>query len=218
VVCWRRHFTGVSFVCQGVGPTVKQLYVTGLHELLHRAHSPGEAERISYHVMFIPTLAGEKDKHQTRRTRVSLAFTPSHDQSPSPSRSDFQRPQAQGATEGTSARGSAPHQSSARRPEDAQARSGHHSEDEQQDRTSSQASGYGWFNNYIRVPAPPEDKYQIPRDALGNYKRELARVTGELRETNHHYGLLQHENQRLKDSINGFTKRVDERSSATGRR
>jgi hypothetical protein len=153
------------------------------------------------------------------KTRVQLnppmSESPSHAQVNTRSSKDPHHPQ--GATEGTSARGSGPHQPSqvARRRQDASAQAppGHHPEDEQ----PPQASGYGqWISNYI-MPGGP-DKYQIlkedynrtrgelrqTRTVLGNHKHELGRVTGELRETNHHYGVLQHQNQRLKDSINGL--------------
>jgi hypothetical protein len=146
----------------------------------------------------IPT----SDRGRLFKTRVPLNSPMSN------TRSTSKDPQhLQGATEGTSA---APHQLSqdARRPQDAQAPPGHYSKDEQ----SPQASGYGWFGNILsRGP----DKYQVMREELNRtreelrqtrkfYKRELGRVTGELRETNRHYGVLQHQNQRLKDSINGL--------------
>ena len=135
-----------------------------------------------------------------------------------------------GATEDTSARGSAPHQLSARL-QDTRAPPVHYSENEQQNRShhlnrtrtsESQGSGYTgytqWTSNYI-LPGGPKDAYQDQyyrtrdelkqtRAMLGNNDRELEprRRDGELRQASHWQIIdnLRHDNQRSTDTISSL--------------
>ena len=143
----------------------------------------------------------------------------------------------QGATEDTSARGSAAHPS-ARRPQDTQVLPGHHSEDEQQDRTletrqstTPQASGRGWgvvdniMSTFIPTGAtpPPKDKYLTLKDenhrirdelrqahtTIARYDHELRKKNGELHYSQQHVGYLEQEKQRAKDIINGLQNELN---------
>ena len=135
-----------------------------------------------------------------------------------------------GATEDTSARGSSPHQLSARL-QDTRAPPVHYSENEQQNRShylnrtrtsESQGSGYTgytqWTSNYI-LPGGPKDAYQDQyyrtrdelkqtRAMLGNNDRELElrRRDGELRQASHWQIIdnLRHDNQRSTDTISSL--------------
>ena len=191
---------------------------------LEHEHPPRDQEKSS-----IPT----PNTGRPLTNRVSL-----RSQSPSQSalacnQNDLQH--RQGAIEDTSARGSAAHPS-ARRPQDTQAPPGHHSEDEQQDRTlemrqftTPQASGYSWdvmgsIKSIIPGPTPaPKDKYQLLKEdfrrnrdelrqaqaTIENYDRELRRRNGELHYSQQRLSYLQHENQRAKDTINGMQNELN---------
>ena len=136
-------------------------------------------------------------------------------------------------TEDTSARGSTAHHSSARRPQDTQAPSGHRTEDGQQDRTSeikqhtqvpkSASHGQGIMNSIMSTIIPtrgqsvPKDKYQRMKEeyyqirdelrqtraANDNGDRELQMRTRELRRATQYIDHLELENQRLRDTIIG---------------
>ena len=153
---------------------------------LEHEHPPRDQEKSS-----IPT----PNTGRPPTNRVSL-----RSQSPSQSalarnQNDLQHPP--GATEDTSARRSAAYPS-ARRPQDAQAPPGHHSEDEQRDRTleikrstTLQASGYGWgvMDSIKSImpgpPLPPKDKYQILKEDYNRNREELKQMRAILESYEH---------------------------------
>jgi hypothetical protein len=131
--------------------------------------------------------------------------SPSYAQAARATSNDHHHPQ--GATED---RGSAPHQHSARRPQDTRAPPGHHSDEQQ---NQSQGSGYPqWLTNYFLPGGPPlkdtyynlndrtRDELKQARTDIQNYDRELKRRNGELHQANQIIDSLRHDNQRLTDT------------------
>ena len=141
-------------------------------------------------------------------------------------------------TKDTSAKGSAALHHSARRPQDALAPPGHHSRDEQRDRTLENKQSMGQVSGFGRVvaavdslmssttgPPPPKDKSQQQKEeyyrmrdelrqanvTIDKYDRELKERNGELNKSNHssYVNHLQHENQRSKDTINGLQNELN---------
>ena len=180
--------------------------------------------------------AGRSNLNRVPLKPQSTTYAQAAQQPPLTSK-DLQQPQ--GATEDTSAKGSA-HHSSTRKPQESQVPPGHHSEDGHQDRTvenkqpMSQVSGYAnrgvmgaavdTLMSYIpTVAPPPKDKYQQLKEeyfrirdenkqyraAVDNYDRELRRRTGELNKANHYVQHLQHEIQRARDTIGGFQNELN---------
>ena len=112
-----------------------------------------------------------------------------------------------------------------RRHQDAQAPTGHHLDDGQQDRTleikqsTPQVPGYdrGVDSTFIPTGPPPprkngnrdREEMRQARGMLEIYDRELRRRTGELRHNHQHIGYLQHESQRSKDIIDSLQNELN---------
>ena len=180
------------------------------------------------HAVQDPTSVPSSNPSRSSRAKLAPPSQPSYAQVTHTSKDSQQH---KGTTEDTSDKGSASHHHSDRRPPESQVPAGHHSREEQRDRRSEtnqstqQVSGYGRgvvasLMSYTGLPTgpPQKDKYQELKEAyhrkqdelaqtrstLQNYDRELKRKETESHNIKGHLHYVQHDNQRLKDVINGL--------------